>query len=107
MKIIDVNSITELNNLFTQYKYTILKFSAEWCGPCKRIHPLFEKLSIEEKYNNICFISIDVDESRDICEKFQIEGMPTFILIENEKEITRFSGASEMKLLDMLKNCNK
>lgn len=105
-KMIEVNNISELQIVFTKYKYVVLKFSAEWCSPCKRIQPLFEKLSNDEKYNNIQFVNIDVDTCRDICDKYQIEGMPTFILIENETELYRFSGASENKLLDMLKKCN-
>lgn len=104
---IEVNNISELQIIFNKYKNVILKFSAEWCSPCKRIHPLFKKLSNEEEYNNIKFVNIDVDICRDICDKYQIEGMPTFILIENETELYRFSGASENKLLDMLKKCNK
>ena len=65
------------------------------------------KCSDNEKYTSVCFVHVDVDEARDICEKYSIEGMPTFILFENSEEVTRFSGANEGKLTDMLSKCNK
>lgn len=105
MTILDISKINELDELCIKHKYVIVKFSAEWCGPCKRIHPLYEKYSNTEKYTSVCFLHIDVDESRELCDKLNINGMPTFILFEDGVEMNRFSGANESKLLDMLNKC--
>jgi thioredoxin 1 len=107
MTIFDVCNISQLEELLIKHEYVVVKFSAEWCGPCKRIHPVYEKLSNYEKYTSVCFLHVDVDEARDICEKYCIEGMPTFILFQNSEEVSRFSGANEEKLNDMLSKCNK
>ena len=106
MTLTDITKLSQLEELFTQHKYVVVKFSAEWCGPCKRIHPVYERLSNSEKYNSVCFLHIDVDEVRDICEKYDVEAMPTFILFQNGEELVRFEGANESKLNNMLDKCN-
>jgi len=106
MTLTDITKLSQLEELFTQHIYVVVKFSAEWCGPCKRIHPVYERLSNSEKYNSVCFLHIDVDEVRDICEKYNVEAMPTFILFQNGEEVSRFEGANESKLNNMLDKCN-
>jgi len=105
MSILDLTNENQLNELTQQYKYVIIKFSAEWCNPCKRIQPFYEKKSLE--YSNICFTHVDVDlESvRNLCDNYNVEGMPTFLLLQNNNEIYRFSGAKEQELENMLKLC--
>jgi thioredoxin 1 len=99
-----ISTLLEFNEI-VQNEYVILKFSAEWCGPCKRIQPVFEKLSNDEKYNNITFVYVDVDESREICETCDVSAMPTFILFKNGNEMSRLEGGNENKLINMLNSC--
>ncbi len=68
----------------------ILYFTAEWCNPCKRVRPIVEELDRE---NIIKVQYIDADYNPDLCKKFEIKAIPTFILIENNKEIRRMNGA--------------
>ena len=108
MTIIDISEINELEQLLNEHQYVIVKFSAPWCDPCKRIHPIYENYSNTETYTSICFTHVDVNdsiESSELCEKLKINGIPTFILFKNNVEMTRFSGANESKLLDMLNKC--
>lgn len=97
-----VTNLTELNETFDKNDFTILKLSAEWCGPCKRISPLFETLSKDNKYSNIYFAEVDMDKSPDICKEYIIDGLPTFILFKKNEEISRFSGANESKLRNLV-----
>lgn len=68
----------------------ILYFTAEWCNPCKRVRPIVEELDRE---NIIKVQYIDADDNSELCKKFEIKAIPTFILIENNKEIRRMNGA--------------
>ena len=97
-----ISKLTELNDILKR-DFTILKFSADWCGPCKRISPLFENLSKDN--SNIYFAEVDVDIAQDVCKEYEIEGLPTFVLFEKDKEISRFSGANETKLKNMIDMC--
>lgn len=103
MGLLDITNIQHFQDTLSQNKFVVVKFSADWCGPCKRIQPLYEKSSEREEYSHICFTHIDVDEVRDVCEKYEVEGMPTFILFEDGVESSRFAGASDSKLQELLK----
>jgi thioredoxin 1 len=75
----------------------ILYFTAEWCNPCKRVRPIAEEL---DRDNVIKFQFIDADDNSDLCRKFDIKSIPTFILIEDGKEIRRINGAKTREQLE-------
>jgi thioredoxin 1 len=68
----------------------ILYFTAEWCNPCQRTKPIAEDL---DRDGVIKFQFIDADENGELCRKFEIKSIPTFILIEDSKEVRRMNGA--------------
>ena len=57
----------------------IVDFWAEWCGPCKMMHPILEEYSKEE--GAVQVVKVNVDEEADIASKYNIRGIPTFILV--------------------------
>jgi thioredoxin 1 len=76
-------------------------FTAEWCNPCKRTKPIAENL---DRDNIIKFQFIDADDNGDLCRKFEIKSIPTFILIEDGKEVKRMNGAkTKEQIEDFLK----
>jgi thiol-disulfide isomerase/thioredoxin len=68
----------------------ILYFTAEWCNPCQRTKPIAEELHSEGVIN---FQFIDADSEVDMVNKFAIKSVPTYILIEDGKEVKRMNGA--------------
>ncbi|KXS18803.1 thioredoxin [Gonapodya prolifera JEL478] len=77
-------------------------FFAQWCGPCKMISPIFEKLSQDAKYKNIQFVKVDVDELEGVAAKQEISAMPTFLIFKNGTRIGEMVGASADGLVEML-----
>ena len=77
-------------------KKCILKFSATWCGPCKVIAVPFEHLS--EQNPDISFFHLDVDENISLTEKYNVTAMPTFVFLNNKKEVDRLLGANQKEL---------
>ena len=75
----------------------ILYFTAEWCNPCKRVRPIAEEL---DRDNVIKFQFIDADDNSDLCRKFDIKSVPTFILVEDGKEVKRINGAKTREQLE-------
>jgi thioredoxin-like negative regulator of GroEL len=75
---------------------TIFYFTADWCGPCKKVRPIVQEL-IQEGYS---FQIIDVDIEKELVEKFEISSVPTFILFKNEKSVKRISGAQTRNQLE-------
>jgi thioredoxin 1 len=101
-----VKTLTELQNILNENKLVVLKFSADWCGPCKRIAPEMEKLA--EQNCDIAFCHIDVDESSDIAIEYNISAMPTIKFIKECKVAGEIVGADMstiMKGVEKLKNC--
>jgi thioredoxin 1 len=60
----------------------IVDMYADWCGPCRYFGPIFEKVS-EEYEGKIKFVKLNVDESPDIADKYDVRAIPTILLFEN------------------------
>jgi thioredoxin 1 len=74
----------------------VIDFYANWCGPCKRIAPVYEKLA--DAYKKITFLKVDVDESGELVEKFGIQAMPTFVFLKDGMIVKRVEGADMVEL---------
>jgi len=68
----------------------VLYFTAEWCNPCQRTRPIAEEL---KKDGVIDFIFVDADTEIELLEKFGIRSVPTYVLLEDGREVKRMSGA--------------
>ena len=80
---------------------TVFYFTAEWCGPCKKTRPIVEDL----KKEGFDFQMIDADYEQLLVARFEVKSVPTFILIENQKEIKRIVGAQTRdSLLEFIQN---
>lgn len=67
----------------------LVDFYATWCGPCKMLGLVFEKFDDE---NIVPILKLDVDEAKDVAEKYKVFTIPTLIIFENGKEIKRKVG---------------
>jgi len=81
-------------------KLVVIDFTASWCGPCKMIAPYFSELA--DKYTDVVFLKIDVDECRDTAQQCGIKAMPTFQFYKNGSKVDEFSGASPDKLRETI-----
>ncbi len=70
---------------------SLIDFGATWCGPCKMIEPVLEKVS-ESMEGKVSFYSVDVDESQAESSRFGIRGVPTLIVFHDGEEIDRMVG---------------
>ena len=78
----------------------VLYFTAEWCNPCQRTRPIAEEL---RKDGVIDFIFVDADTEIELLEKFGIKSIPTYILLEDGREVKRMSGAkTRQEFLDFV-----
>ena len=68
----------------------VLYFTADWCNPCQRTKPIAEELSRDGVIN---FKFIDADTEIEMLKNFKILSIPTFILVEDGKEVKRMNGA--------------
>ena len=78
----------------------ILYFTADWCNPCKQTRPIVEELNREQIMAK--FFIIDVDSEIEMAKDFEIKSVPTFVVIKNNKEIHRVTGAQTRQQLEEL-----
>ncbi|XP_039331054.1 thioredoxin domain-containing protein 8 isoform X5 [Saimiri boliviensis] len=79
------------------HKLAVVEFSSTWCGPCKRMCPIFHAMSV--KYQNVFFANVDVNNSPELAETCHIRGIPTFQMFKKSQKIFEFCGA-DAKILE-------
>jgi len=84
-------------------KPVLVDFWAEWCMPCKIMHPIFERLARRFK-DKIIFARLNVDEYGEIASLFRVFSIPTFILFYKGNPVDAVVGAvGEEGLLKLLR----
>lgn len=79
----------------------LVDFFATWCGPCRMIAPLLEEIAAEHPEYKI--VKIDVDEQRELANRFEVMSIPTLLVFKNGELISQTVGAQpKAKLLAML-----
>ena len=100
--IIDLNSSNFEQTILAENP-TLVDFWAEWCGPCKSMHPVFERLS--KKYPNVKFARVNVDSNQNISMKYAVQSIPTFIMFKSGQIVDKMMGAVGAPGIDMI--CKK
>ena len=81
----------------------IIKFEADWCGPCQQMKPGFDKVS-KSLSDSARFETVNVDDQPSIADRYNVSALPTVIAVKNGKEIARLTGyQSTMKLKSFVK----
>lgn len=77
---------------------TVKKFSAEWCGPCRMLAPVFEQ--IKPNYSNVTFEEYDVDNFSEEVSKYSVTSVPTVIVVKDGVEVERFVGLNSKMMYE-------
>lgn len=72
--------------------FVLVDFWAEWCGPCKALGPLLEKLEVDYA-GRFTLVKIDSDAQQELSQAFGIRSLPTCILMKDGKPLDGFMGA--------------
>ena len=70
---------------------TLVDFWAPWCGPCKQMTPIVETLS--EEMDDVTVGKVNVDENKDLAQKYGVMSIPTFIIFKDGEKVEQFSGS--------------
>ena len=100
----------DFERTITDNDIVLVDFWAEWCGPCKRFGPIYEKAS--EQHSEITFAKLDTDANQELSGQLGIEGIPTLMAFREGVMVFNQAGAlpgpalqqviSAVKELDMV-----
>ena len=69
----------------------LLDFFANWCGHCQKLLPLLDDVAVDLD-GKVGIMKMNVDENRDLAQKYDIKGLPTMILFRGGSEVDRLIG---------------
>lgn len=78
-------------------EYTLVDFYANWCGPCKMMAPVLDK--IKDSRDNIKIIKVDVDKYEDLAKTYGVMSIPTLILFKNGQVVDKKIGFTAEPIL--------
>ena len=102
-KPVTVTDQTFQEEVIDQELPTVVDFWAPWCGPCKMVAPIMDKLA-EEFAGQVRFAKVNVDENPGLSQTFQVMSIPTIMLIKDRTIVFSQPGAlPEPSMRDLIK----
>lgn len=72
-------------------KKVLIDFYADWCGPCRMVSPIVDKIAEEHPEYLVC--KINVDDDPELAMQFGVESIPTLVVMNNGEVVKRSAGA--------------
>ncbi|PON64799.1 Thioredoxin, partial [Trema orientale] len=95
-RVVKVDSVEAWDSYFTQATNQgcpiVVHFTASWCMPSVAMNPFFEELA--SSYPDVLFLTVDVDELKEVATRMEIKAMPTFLLLRNGAQVDKLVGAN-------------
>jgi len=85
-----LNNETFTTEVLNAPNTVLVDFYADWCGPCKMLSPVIDEIANEHPEFSVC--KLNVDEGSAIAERYNVFSIPTLIVFQNGKEISRMVG---------------
>ena len=105
--IIDVTE-TEFNDQVieaSENKLIVVDFWAPWCGPCKQLTPILEKI-VSKSGDKITLVKINIDENQQIAAQLRIQSIPTVYAFKDKQIVNAFQGViPEGQIIEFIEKC--
>ena len=95
-----LNSAEAFDQFISSDKPVVVDFFAEWCGPCKAMVPILEKVDSKERP----IAKLNIEELPDVTSRYGIRSIPTIIVFQNGEPIHKRVGMTNEKELISLFN---
>ncbi|MEO1693271.1 MAG: thioredoxin [Cyanobacteria bacterium J06631_6] len=82
----------EFEQLIKDNKLVVADYTATWCGPCKVVAPLIDKLA-EEYSDRVTVVKIDIDQNKDAAKKYGIRSIPAVLVFRDGEVVENTFGS--------------
>jgi thioredoxin 1 len=96
---VHVTGPDHLDELVADGGVVLVDFYADWCGPCKMLEPVVERLAAETAAT---VAKVDVDSQQGLASRYQVQGVPTLYLFAGGEQVERLVGARDESTLRSL-----
>ena len=93
MSVLNLTDENFENEILKSDKVCLVDFYADWCGPCKMMSPVIDKIA-EELGEKVKVGKVNSDENRDLVIKYQIMSIPSIFVIKDGKVVKNFVGVT-------------
>ncbi|KAI0819017.1 thioredoxin [Irpex lacteus] len=91
-------------------KVVLVDFYADWCGPCKQLSPVLERITKEEDLetgesgSKVDLVTVDIDAQTELAQEYKVRSIPTVIAFRDGKPVNQFVGSiPEPRVRDFIK----
>ena len=81
---------------------TLIGFSAEWCGPCRMLKPIVEKVAARN--SDVTFETVDIDEHPEVAQQMQVGAVPTLVFVKNGQVVDVMIGLYKEQAIEDTSN---
>lgn len=98
---IDLEKKEDLETLLLNNKLVLLDFIATWCGPCRMLIPILEK--VQNQLEELVIIKVNIEKFPEIADEYSIQAVPTLVLLRDGIEVANHFGfVSSGSLIDWI-----
>ena len=91
MSALNINKNNFVEEVMNSEKPVLVDFWASWCGPCRMVIPVGEKIA--EEYPEYKVVKVNVDEEQELAAQFGVMSIPTLMVVKNGEVVSKSVGA--------------
>lgn len=101
MSALNINKNNFVEEVMNSEKPVLVDFWASWCGPCRMVIPVVEKIAEESPEYKV--VKVNVDEEQELAAQFGVMSIPTLMVVKNGEVVNKSVGAkNKQQILAML-----